>query len=135
MSDNKPEENTEEDKMQVRIFKLKSGEEIVSAVEGVMKEPGEEGRILAYKILDPAFAVSDPNNPNSMAFVPWIMFSEDREFEIDAGDLLFKPKKCEASIVMQYKEHFARTMELKAKKEDSEEGVILTPESNIVTLK
>ena len=91
MSDNNVPEAVEEEKkaMRVRVVKMKSGEEIVTAIEGVSDEDG----VRNYLCLDPAFPATDPQDPTRMKFMPWVMFAADREFIISRADMMCEPKK------------------------------------------
>jgi hypothetical protein len=97
--------------MDVKAFKLRSGEEVISEVT----ETKKAGKHMRYTI-------ENPIAPSANGLSPWFPFSADRKFELQDSDLFFPPSEPHPEILELYNQQF---------------GTILTPPNTnkIVSIK
>ncbi len=91
----------------VRLFKFKSGEEIVACVHNVIENPHDA----TYSVLEPVSIHINPEQQQTLTFVTWCMFALERSFSIKSSDLLFKPMEIDPQIVVEYHKRFFLTEE------------------------
>jgi len=106
----------------VRHFKFKSGEEIIACVHNVT----DDGNGNIYNIIEPVTIYMNPQDHQQLSFVVWCMFANERVFNINSADLLFKPSEVDEGIVGEYHKRFFQDQEA------SNDSNIIIPNNNII---
>jgi hypothetical protein len=70
--------------MNAKIFKFRSGDEMIAAVDDDFDENNQK-----FEAKNPMMIL--PKNNNEISFLPWMMFAKQKEFPIYSVDLLFPP--------------------------------------------
>lgn len=88
--------------MNVKIFKLTSGEEFLGEI---VSEPDmNDGK---WQVKNPVVVGQNPENPGQMHFRPWIALSKDKTVNISESNVMVEPEPAIDQLEKAYQEAFS----------------------------